>query len=109
MASAGPIVARTKALREPNCLCRKVLDGEPIPQDILMDDQEVILLREFGLSKWFNRVGWHMLMSFVFGSLFLLTSLCIWIWVTEPTAVASALMPVVLFALMPVYFVGFGD
>jgi hypothetical protein len=43
------------------------------------------------------------------GSLFILTSLCIWIWVREPTAVAAALMPIVLIAIAPVYFVGFGD
>ena len=109
MASAGPIVARTNVLRNPTCLARKVIDGEPIPKEILVEDQEVVLLREFGLSMWFNRVGWHMLMSFVFGSVFLLISLCIWIWITEPAAVAACLMPVVLMALVPVYFVAFGD
>jgi hypothetical protein len=109
MSSAAPIMARTAALRELDSLPRKVLDGEPIKRELLMDDQEIILLRQFGVSKWFNRVGWHMLISFMFGSLFILISLCIWVWVREPTPVAAALMPVVVIAIVPVYFVGFGD
>lgn len=90
MASAGPIVSRTNALRDPHCFSRKVIEGEPIKKELLLDAQEVVLLRQFGLSKWFNRVAWHMLLSFVFGSLCLLISLCIWIWITEPSTLVFA-------------------
>jgi len=109
MSSAAPIMARTVALRNPDSLPRRVLEGEPVDKALLMDDQEPLLLRQFGLSKWFNRVGWHMLISCVLGSLFILTSLCIWIWVREPTPVAAALMPVVLIAIVPICFVALGD
>jgi hypothetical protein len=75
-----------------------------IDQYLLLGDNEMNLLTEFGMSKRFPIVGWHMLLSFLIGSIFIFTSISIWVWLNEPKAVAIALMPVVVLTIWPVIY-----
>jgi hypothetical protein len=105
MLSSGTITARSKAIMFPDSLPRQVIDGIPLEAGLFMDSREMELLREFGISSVFPKVGWHMLLSFVFGSLFIFVSLLLWIGLTEPGSVTWAVLPIAIIALFPVMFI----
>jgi hypothetical protein len=104
MASSAPVTARSLAIQDVNSLPREILtEGNSIPASLLLETNEMSLLREFGMSTRWAIAGWHMWISFTFGSIFIVTSL--WIWLTESTGVAAALMPIVLPTLYPIIHV----
>ncbi len=108
MAATASIIARSRAITDPRSLPRHVLKGGYIDDydpTLLNEDRETHLLQSFGLSRRFEWIGLHMLFSFVIGSLFLVISLCIWIYLTEPTAIFASLVPLVPLTLFPTFFV----
>ncbi|PVG03733.1 hypothetical protein CPB86DRAFT_821832 [Serendipita vermifera] len=105
MLSSGTISARSKAIETKESAPRKVMDGRPIEAHLFTDSQEMQLLREFGVSTAFAKVGWHMLLSFMCGSVFIFISLLLWIGLTEPRVILWAVLPIALVALFPVMFI----
>jgi hypothetical protein len=106
MASSASVTARSWAIRKKNSLPSKILlEGEAIDPDLLEEANEMQLLRKFGMSRRWAIAGWHMWISFTLGSIFIFTSLAIWIWLTETTGVAAALMPIILPSLYPIIHV----
>jgi hypothetical protein len=105
MASSAAVTSRSLAIRK-DSLPRRILMGvEVIDPDLLQEANEMQLLHEFGMSRGWKIAGWHMWISFILGSICIFTSLAIWIWLTESTGVAAALMPIVLPSLYPIIHV----
>lgn len=109
MACNAPIVARTMAIGRKDSIARRVLLELPIEQRLLYNSNEMELLRQFGMSKRWHITGWHMVISFILGSLFIFTSLSLWVWLTESIEVAACLMPVVTIVICPIVFLLWHD
>ncbi|KAG8771632.1 hypothetical protein FRC15_003301 [Serendipita sp. 397] len=103
--TAAVAAARDKIILEEDSLPHKVLKGDPIPEILLTEERETELLEEFGIPRTFKLLGWHMLISFITGSLFIAISLCIWIWKTESSVIFGTLVPLVLITLSPVFLI----
>lgn len=110
--ATASITARSLAITDGDSLPRHVLMGGSIDDrniNLLKEDNETALLRAFGLSSKFEWIGFHMLLSFLIGSLFIVISLCIWIYITESRAVFASLVPLVPLTLFPIVFLFVAD
>jgi len=95
MAATLPLRGRQLCMTENTLPYRAFIKGKPIPHRLLSDSAEMDLLEEWGLKKRWKFVGYHMLLSYLFGFVCAILSLALWIysWEASWATIGSALLP----------------
>jgi hypothetical protein len=100
--------ARYMLLSKPNSLPYIIEFGGVLPKALLKPDSHIHRMKAFGMPRIFFLLTKVVFACFLLGTLFIFTSISLWVWITEPSAIAGPLMavdvPAVWLALSMVYY-----